>query len=39
MIGNMLGVDDTALEQAMSLSSLHGLPLIAKKGESVMALV
>jgi hypothetical protein len=39
MMGKVLDVDDTALEQAMRLSPRHGLRLVAKKGESVIALV
>jgi hypothetical protein len=39
MMGNVLGVDDKALEQAMSLLPRHGLTLVARKGDSVMALV
>ncbi len=39
MIGKVLGVDDSALDQAMSLSPRYGLPLVARKGESVIALV
>ncbi|HYS70001.1 MAG TPA: hypothetical protein VEM14_07140, partial [Gemmatimonadaceae bacterium] len=39
MMGKVLGVDDTALERAMNLAPRHGLPLVAKKGESVIALV
>lgn len=38
-VGKLLGVDDMSLEQAISLSSRHGLPLVAKKGESIIALV
>ena len=39
MIGKVLGVDDRALKLAMSLSQRHGLPLVVKKGKSVMAIV
>jgi hypothetical protein len=39
IMGKVLGVEDTALERAMSLSPRCGLPLVARKGESVMALV
>lgn len=39
MMGKVLDVEEIALERAMSLSPRCGLPLVAKKGESVMALV
>jgi hypothetical protein len=39
MIGKMLDLDEAALDQAMSLLPRHGLPLVARKGQSVMALV
>lgn len=39
MIGTLLDVDESALERAMSLPAKHGLPLVARKGESVLALV
>lgn len=39
MIGKVLGVDGPALEQAMSLASRHGLPLVERQGDMVVALV
>ena len=39
MMGKVLDVDETAVERAMNLSPRCGLPLVAKKGDSVMALV
>jgi hypothetical protein len=39
MMGKMLDVDDKSLERAISLVPRHGLPLVARKGDSVMALV
>jgi len=38
-MGKVFGVDDAALEQAMSLLPRHGLPLVARKDGSVVALV
>ena len=39
MMGKMLDVDEVALERAMSLLPRYGLPFVARKGKSVMALV
>ena len=39
MMAKALDVDETAIERAMRLSPRCGLPLVVRKGESVMALV
>ncbi|HKS24083.1 MAG TPA: hypothetical protein VJZ76_14865 [Thermoanaerobaculia bacterium] len=39
MMSGVLGVDDAAVSEAIDLSPRHGLPLVAKKGRSVLALV
>jgi hypothetical protein len=39
MMGQVLGVDDEALERAINLLPRHGLPLVARSDDSVMALV
>jgi hypothetical protein len=39
MMGKVLDVDEAAIERAMHLSPRCGLPLVARKGESVTALV
>jgi len=39
MMSKVLGVEDKALDQAINLSQRHGLPLITKKGEAIIALV
>jgi hypothetical protein len=39
MMGKVLDVDEAALDRAMNLSSICGLPLVVRKSESVIALV
>ncbi len=39
MMGQVLNVDDAALERAISLLPRNGLPLVARRNDSVMALV
>jgi len=39
LIGKVLDVDEDALEEAINLAPHCGLPLVARKGESVVALV